>query len=193
MNLYDSRSGSVLYAMNINSVSDEHSPLWEDRIRALPPDRVKKITAYRFLDDRKRSLSALVLLEAALGRDVLFHIAEGEHGKPYIKDGPCFNISHSGEWVLLLVSEKPVGVDIERHKTRHNFREIARRAFHAVEYEELLAAPDQAKRFFDLWALKESYLKRLGCGLFTDSSSFRVLLNGSSALIETDPSAVLRL
>ena len=39
-----------------------------------------------------------------------------EHGKPYLSDysDVHFNISHSGEYVVCSVSDKPVGVDIQK-------------------------------------------------------------------------------
>ncbi len=39
----------------------------------------------------------------------------GPHGKPFLKAGkPEFSLSHSGEHVLLGVSDSPLGVDMER-------------------------------------------------------------------------------
>ena len=35
-------------------------------------------------------------------------------GKPFLAGGPAFSLSHSGEHVLLGVSDQPIGVDMER-------------------------------------------------------------------------------
>ena len=34
-------------------------------------------------------------------------------GKPFYQNGPFFNISHSGKYVIMAVANNEVGVDIE--------------------------------------------------------------------------------
>ena len=45
-------------------------------------------------------------------------VSKNKHGKPFFENGPFFNISHSCKYVVMAVSSKEVGVDIEENKAR---------------------------------------------------------------------------
>lgn len=110
----------------------------------------------------------------------------GEKGKPRLSDqlkaqtGISFNISHSGEHLVVAIThdsaepETMLGVDIERHRDKTNCLAILKNYFTEYEREALLALPEkeQRGRFFDLWALKESYIKAVGLGLALPLKSF---------------------
>jgi 4'-phosphopantetheinyl transferase len=112
--------------------------------------------------------------ERGYGDDL--EIRREEKGKPYLAgvEGLHFNISHAGDLVVAAFSDRPVGIDIERHGRGR--LEIARRFFHAEEVAALLSAgeEEQARLFVDYWAIKESFLKYLGTGLTRPLSTFRV-------------------
>ncbi|QQX82589.1 4'-phosphopantetheinyl transferase superfamily protein [Shewanella sp. KX20019] len=114
----------------------------------------------------------------------------GDKGKPrltaaqYEQTGIAFNLSHSGDWLLLAIHQQPVqdaasstvelGVDIERCRKSTNIHSILNHYFSKPETAALLALPNelQRDRFFDLWALKESYIKAKGLGLALSLKSF---------------------
>ncbi|MCL1057673.1 4'-phosphopantetheinyl transferase superfamily protein [Shewanella gelidimarina] len=114
----------------------------------------------------------------------------GEKGKPRLtqaqfeRTGIDFNLSHSGDWLLLAIHQQPVedkvpltlelGVDIERCRSSTNIHSILNHYFSEPETAALLALPNelQRDRFFDLWALKESYIKAKGLGLALSLKSF---------------------
>ena len=102
-----------------------------------------------------------------------------EYGKPYLKNNPRFhfNISHSGEWVVCATGQCPVGVDVETVQPVD--LNIARRFFSRTEYLALMRkdAPERFSFFFDLWTLKESYLKAISKGLATDLASFSITID----------------
>lgn len=90
-----------------------------------------------------------------------------------------FNLSHSGKYVVLAVSDKPVGVDVER--LRNNRQNIAKRCFHKKEYEDIMALQSQEsrdRRFLEYWTMKEAYVKRTGDGLRIPLNSFCVKRSG---------------
>lgn len=72
-------------------------------------------------------------------------------GKPFFPGSPdiFFSLSHSKSHVLCAVGSSPVGADIEEER-EINPRLTAR-----------ICAPEETKSlgFFDLWVLKESYIK----------------------------------
>lgn len=95
----------------------------------------------------------------------------GEHGKPHIENPGIalqFNLSHSGDWLLLGLSSGTVlGVDLERVDARRDTLRLARRFFAAPELAalEALSSPDRVDRFFDYWTLKEAVVKSRGAAL----------------------------
>lgn len=100
----------------------------------------------------------------------------GEHGKPFLPGHPQlhFNLSHSQDRGLLAVGKHELGVDLEAERPRRRFRALAERFFHAEEAARVCAR-DEAElgpAFYQLWALKEAYLKAWGTGLSFPSSHF---------------------
>jgi len=102
-----------------------------------------------------------------------YQIARSTTGKPYLEGIAqlFYNLSHSGDWLVLAFSDREVGIDIEkRGKVR---LEIAKRFFHPQEWE-FLQNSEQATQFYNLWAIKESFLKYTGQGLRRPLNSFQV-------------------
>ena len=96
------------------------------------------------------------------------------YGKPYLVDNPniYFNISHSGNYIVCAISDKPVGIDIEIIKPAN--LKIAKRFFTTDEYEYVMENQHDY-RFYEIWTKKESITKMLGRGLHMPLSSFSVL------------------
>lgn len=109
-----------------------------------------------------------------------YRIDRGEKGKPFIVgvENVFFNISHSGDYVVCAVSDREIGIDIEkRAKTR---MEVAGRFFHGEEVAQLkmLEEDKQDQLFFNYWSVKESFLKYIGTGLARPLNSFIVSFSG---------------
>ena len=111
----------------------------------------------------------------------------GEYGKPRLiesqldKTGIQFNISHSGDYLLIGIlhskwrgSDILLGVDIERERQNTDINAIVGRYFSESEIVGLRKLPENKhrQRFFDLWTLKESYIKATGKGLATRLDAF---------------------
>lgn len=113
-------------------------------------------------------------------------IGAGAHGKPCCAGGPEFNLSHSGDLILLaLHGQRPVGVDVEQWRPGLAWRPIARRVLPPAEWQVLeaqwpplerrageadSAAAAGAERqgaeaFLAAWCRLEARLKAQGLGL----------------------------
>jgi 4'-phosphopantetheinyl transferase len=89
-------------------------------------------------------------------------ILKDEYGKPYLEGHLlCFNVSHSGEYLAIVISENPVGVDIQ--KTQEIKPGMYRKVVRGEEQN--LIGEERQKDFLRLWALKESFVKADGRGL----------------------------
>lgn len=85
-----------------------------------------------------------------------------------------FNISHSGDWLICGISSQQIGVDLELKKTM-DYRNIMEIFFSVQEQSYVLNTSNIQDAFFEIWTLKESYLKSLGVGLSKKLSDFSIL------------------
>lgn len=100
-----------------------------------------------------------------------------------------FNLSHSGDYVVLAVGDCPVGIDVE-HKTK-GYDTLSERFFCKEEYEDIIHAGDEVakrNRFLEYWTTKEAYIKCVGEGMRIPLNSFLVrwLKKGLSVVEKVD-------
>lgn len=89
-------------------------------------------------------------------------ILRDAYGKPYLKDEKLhFNVSHSGDYLAIVISEQPVGVDIQIRKRIKEgmYRKVVQ------PKEQPLIGENREWDFLRLWSLKESFVKAEGKGL----------------------------
>ena len=127
------------------------------------PTRLAAARRTRDPEARRRTLAAGWLLCRAFGKRADY--VRGPHGKPALPGGPFFNLSHSGERVLLVVSDAPCGCDIERHRPDRDVVALARRWLHPDAYADFLRLGAAPAVFYRFWTLGESYVKGVGDGL----------------------------
>lgn len=102
-----------------------------------------------------RELLNKVLTELNIKDEIIYN----EYGKPYLKSNKVyFNISHSYDYTVLVISSEEIGVDIEKIRIRKN---VIDRACTEEEKKLIKTADD----FTIMWVKKESYVKYLGKGL----------------------------
>lgn len=108
-------------------------------------------------------------LAHALARDwgvaPLPEIARTDKGKPFFPSFPGlhFNISHSKSLLLLAVSRRPVGVDIEDIRPRRD--SLPGYALSPAEHDQYQALGGDWPAFYTLWTKKEAWCKYTGRGL----------------------------
>lgn len=129
----------------------------------------KKILVGRFLQEVMQEETGI----AISGQ----HFVYGAAGRPSLLHSNLdFNLSDSGDYVVLAVSDRQVGIDIERRKKNH--LSIAKRCFCPEEYEDIVATAEpleQERRFRAYWTMKEAYVKCEGSGLAIPLNSFRIV------------------
>lgn len=136
-------------------------------------ERKARADRCRRREDALRCVAADALLRYALGSDT-YTVEKTPLGKPFIRGREDFhyNLSHSGNWVVMAYGDGEVGVDVERLRTNIDTEALARRFFTPEEQRYMREEPDG---FYWIWTGKESYLKYLGTGLTKALNSFSIL------------------
>lgn len=182
------KSSSIhLWAANV-SESCWKAGIFERLLRYVSAEKREKINRYLHIDDRRRCLIGDVLIRSWVQANM--GLANGKlvftlnpYGKPLLASiDLSFNISHSGCWVAAIFHRDPVGVDIER--IAPIAYDIARTCFSVEEYESLCKRKDDEKLtcFYDLWTIKESYIKAVGRGMSLSLQSFTVTIDNEGAI-----------
>ncbi|MBZ9651523.1 4'-phosphopantetheinyl transferase family protein [Psychroflexus montanilacus] len=89
-----------------------------------------------------------------------FDLSYDEKGKPHLKDGKHISITHSFEFTAVIVSDKKVGIDIE--KQRDKIKLIAPKFTPIEEYKALGEGEDLIRKLTIVWGAKESLYKLYG-------------------------------
>ena len=137
----------------------------------MPPEDTDMLRAVR--QTKGRSLLSQAIAHSGVD-NIRFDIGRTTHGKPYLIDYPDFHfsMSYSDTLVLCAAGKLGIGADIEqmRDVNPNDYREHLSTA----EYYPMaaLAAAEQRQRFFELWTLKESYIKMTGEGVHRPLDSF---------------------
>ncbi len=145
-------------------------------------DSEKRCKIEKFINkkDKIRTLIGEILIRTIIIEELgiknrYIKFQKNHFGKPYLKE--CskfnFNISHSGDFVVCAIDDKPIGIDIEEVKNIEYY-EIAKNFFTKREYEYIVKHNSDAplSKFYEIWTLKESYIKCCGQGLFIPLQSF---------------------
>lgn len=117
---------------------------------------------------------------------------KNQYGKPKVVnpslDFPVeFNISHSDKLVVIAVANGvDVGVDVEYILRDRKVMDVVDRCFSKQETDALksLSGEEKYHRFYDLWTLKEAYVKARGMGLSIplDKFSYRFVENNKISI-----------
>lgn len=117
--------------------------------------------------DRENSLLATSLTDRLLKeRGIKNAVLENDsNGRPFLKESNLFiSISHCEKAVVCVLSEKPVGIDIEKQKPVNpsliDYVCTSEEKAYINEDKELSQI-----RFFEIWTAKEAYFKKCGVGL----------------------------
>jgi 4'-phosphopantetheinyl transferase len=142
----------------------------DDFFRVLLPDEIMRANRYVQKKDRLRFVVSRGALRCLLSKytnqpptTIKFIISANK--KPYIHQQSLkYNVSHSGDWVLIAISNTEVGVDTEEMDPSFTYKEILADNFSRDEIN-YIAHQDTISSFFLLWTRKEALTKATAQGL----------------------------
>jgi 4'-phosphopantetheinyl transferase len=183
MNTPDLKNGITVWMLPLDVMSDR---MLTDLESTLNDAELAKASRFHFPHHRRQYVAAHGLkrrLLSAAVPDVPVHawrFQTGRHGKPRVENhaGLEFNLTHCDGLVACAIAmETPVGIDAESLH-REAPLELIDTYFTQAErlYLSRLSPQDRHSAFFELWTLKESWLKATGDGLsrLQSSCTFRL-------------------
>ncbi len=164
----NTKNQTKLFAANITRFSLPDISSLKD---LLGEKRINEINARRLDSDRKRMLLCDLLLFFTLNK---YYGLKLNEISPYIIDFNSlktkdeniiyFNKSHSSDMVVCAISDKRIGVDIQKHRAI-NYKKIANKYFSPDENKMISLSKKQNNVFFDIWCKKEASSKMKGTGI----------------------------
>lgn len=155
-----------IYKCNISEIAENEINEWFDCMSKERRDEVMRLVSK---DKRTSKIAADRLCRKAVSdfcgvSPEKIEFKKNKYGKPFAKDFSVhFSISHSGDMVVCAVSDKKVGIDIEKIKP---FNPKAAERFATEKELEYIRSTENG--FFEMWTLKEAYFKCIGTGLGAD-------------------------
>jgi len=145
-------------------------------------EKKHKIDKFINKEDKIRTLIGEILIRTIIVKQLgikneNIKFEKNKYGKPYLKEYPMinFNISHSGDFVVCATHDKPIGIDIEEIK-KIEYGNISKNFFALSEFNYIIKQKldIQLSKFYEIWTLKESYIKCCGQGLSIPLKSFSI-------------------
>ena len=149
------------YKLNINDVSEKDYQIF---LGLMTDEKREKVLKFKQITDRKLAVCGEILARTAISEitgktkeELVFELKKS--GKPFCKNAETeFSISHSGEFAVCAVSEKPVGIDIQKI-TEYN-EKTAERVCSEEELYAIRKSAQKSREFIKIWTKKEAVLKR---------------------------------
>lgn len=147
----------------------------------------KRQRAKKFIktEDKVRCILGELLLRKVLvenfqinNNSIIFE--KNQYGKPKItgREDVHFNISHSGNYVVCAVDYDEIGIDVEEIGNS-DISGIVTSFFGDKEKEYILGKENETDRFYEIWTLKESFVKCIGKGLSMPFNKFNICVSNN--------------
>ncbi|KAF9272824.1 hypothetical protein BGZ68_002055 [Mortierella alpina] len=211
----------------VTSLTDDNRPNivpLSNLLNFLPKIECDRLLQFRHEDDMRRALVGRLMIHAFFAAhhgcrwDKLV-FSRSETNKPILVQpvhlrNVSFNISHHGDWVLLVgdtsvESTVRVGVDVmdfqdqppgESFDTfssgfleQFSAKEMAFMKRAAADPAAPLATANQLRRFYRMWCLKESVVKALGVGLDFNLKSFEFSITDTEQTTQPTLTTVMQV
>ena len=141
-------------------------------LNEISEQRREQALKFKFEQGQRLCVLAYQLLKEGLHKE--YGITENpifeynEHGKPSIVGHPeiYFNLSHCKEAVVCVISNHPIGIDVE--SIREFKDSLVNYTMNDDEVREIEASENPASAFIRLWTMKEATMKLVGIGISND-------------------------
>lgn len=157
----------------------------------LNKDEQKRAQRFRFRKDHDlfvigRYLSKILIAYYTNNKPENVTIIPDEFGKPVCEMNLHFNLSHSGDLLLLGFSKSLIGVDIEKIDPTWDIDCFCERHFTEMESQKIMNGrpADKTNKFYEIWTKKESLIKGIGKGLSLPLKDFNVTAPDTKVLWE---------
>ena len=145
-------------------------------LKSINEEQKEKALRFKNDKDQRRSLISSFLVNQ-LSKEEL---QKNPMGKPYYPNGPYFNISHSGRYVVMAIANQEIGVDIEENVEKQI--DVLLKLFNEAEIKMIKEHAD----FYYLWCAKESLIKCMGSSIGKIKEVPSLPLNGLKTYKEVD-------
>ena len=150
-----------IYDFNLDAALAEISPQRREQALKFKHEQGQRlcVLAYQLLKQGLRE-------EYGITENPIF--TYNEHGKPSIvgHSDIFFNLSHCKEAAACVLSDHPVGIDVESIRP---FKDsLARYTMNDEELQQIQTADNPDEAFIRLWTMKEAALKLIGTGISND-------------------------
>ena len=141
----------------------------------LSADEHERANRYYREKDKHRFMVSRIILRVLLSRylsadpqQLAFEI--GENKKPRVKGNSSlhYNVSHSGNIVLIGIASSAIGVDVEKPDTNIHYTDIMGISCSQNEIDHVNNAQYPLQTFYTLWTRKEALLKATAKGIDDD-------------------------
>ena len=144
---------------------DSHTTLWIWKITENQRDLLSGINLTHNSKERLRGMKSEMHQRGFISVRCLLKVARYEDsdlyynnfGKPFLKNGKQISITHSYHFSAIIISNLPVGIDIE--KQRDKIYNIYRKFIGKDLVEIKGALPEKVKALTIIWGVKESLYK----------------------------------
>ena len=171
-----------IYFLDVNKLKESFS--FEEIYYKVSSYRKSKVDKLLFDKDKWLSLGAEYLLMQGLREFNIdysqIEIGLVENNKPFFKNCPVelyFNLSHSGEMAMCVISDSDVGCDIQKVSNKEKILDVAERFFNSSEIEIIKNCKESERNnlFYRIWVIKESYIKATGKGFKMPLKNFKIV------------------
>lgn len=155
-----------IYYTKIDANLDFH--ILHKALMSMPQNIIDEVLQYKFLEQQQHTFFGKKLLQYIIQQHKKSYTLEQlqfiKNQKPFLANDFYFNISHSGNYVLIAYSSnQDIGIDIEKHRTIDI--NIFKKYFNNEEWQNIQDAKNKEEQFFDYWTIKEAAIKCDGRGV----------------------------
>jgi len=179
--LFNRQNFTHVFKLNLEKLSIFKDPLFS----LLSPEEKANANRYSNLHDQHSSIirwgvTRLLIAKYCGILPESLYFKTGKNGKPQLIAGKAypalfFNLTYSGNFALIAVSNRETGIDIELLKPGFKFEEVLDFVFSTQEKKEILASQYPLAAFYCYFTRKEAIVKALGTGIHDQLPNISVL------------------